>query len=334
MKIQTYASIVAFLLLGFAGSTSAMPCAEFDVQLKRTYGFRPAALDEKTRARKSEQMDAVWSTVSSDPAGLAPCLRAALREPSEDGWFLFDGAQLLVSVDKSREAKELLLEGLARVPLDDVDLRSWVAAASGLALEGFDTSALGRRWLEYPNADYALPEHAYQVDRANGAMFLFGTLDERFATPALTDLALHGKGETKEIATWLLMSQATPEALQALPQVNPTGLSDAATGSLKALQVEPDLIVPRSSPKTSRAEFLAAFKALLDGNEAPFDRLVESVPDGERDLVAVSTPADLGLLRKVRRYYIAKNDQHAIEYYNQFSQILMTLVWRPPPSQS
>jgi hypothetical protein len=164
-------------------------------------------------------------------------------------------------------------------------------------------------------------------------MFLFGTLDERFATPVLADLALHATGATKEIATSLLMSQATPEALAVLPQVKPAGLSESAAGSLQALQTKPDLIVPRPSPKTSRADFIAALTALLNGNETPFNELIASVPDGERDLVAVATPADLDLLRKVRRYYIAKNDQHAIEWYDQFSQILMTLVWRARSAQ-
>jgi hypothetical protein len=235
-----------------------------------------------------------------------------------------------VTVDHSREARLLLMNALTRVSLDDVDLRSWVGHVSALGLEGFDTSALGRRWLSYPKASYYLPEHgAYEVDRQNGAMFIFGTLDERFATPALIALSRSFPGETKEIAVGLLMSQATPEALRALAQLDTTGLSPRTAASRKALLDRPALISPRKPPLTTRAEFLAAFKSFLDGNPAPFDKLVEAVPDGERDLVAVSTPDDLAIIRKVRRRYIAGNDQHAIEYYNQFSQILMTLVWKP-----
>jgi hypothetical protein len=104
-------------------------------------------------------------------------------------------------------------------------------------------------------------------------------------------------------------------------------LSGKAIESLDALLNDPNLVQPRKPPKTSRAEFLEAFAALLKGDEAPFDQLVESVPDGERDLVAVATEGDLELLRRVRRYYIAKNTQHGIAYYNQFTQIIMTLVW-------
>jgi len=209
-----------------------------------------------------------------------------------------------------------------------------VKLASSLGVEGFDTSALGKRWLAYPRAEYSLPEHGgYRVDRSNGAMFIFGAMDERYATPSLIELARTSGSENKEIAVWLLMSQATPEALRALSQLNRKGLSEDAVNSLDALQKQPLLIEPRRPPRTNREEFLAAFNALLKGDQRPFQRLVDSVPDGERDLVAVATPADLDLIRKVRRRYIAQNTQHAIEYYNQFSQILMTLVWKAPSAR-
>jgi hypothetical protein len=327
MNRSAYRLLVLAFSLVLACSAIAGSCGEFDNQLRRTYGFRPSQLDPHAKDAKSRQMDEVWAAVHAKPGALGPCLKAALSRDTDDGWFLFDGSQLLVSVDESRGSKELLLRGLSRVSLDDVDLRSWVAATCALALEGFDTSPLGTRWLTYPKAEYVLPEHAYRVDRENGAMFIFGTLDERFATPALTKLTRTEKGEVKEIAVWLLMSQATGDALRALHRVDLNGLSTKAVASIQALERKPDLIVPRQSPKTTRAEFLGAFNALLAGDQDPFDRLVAAVPDGERDLVAVVTEADSEILRRVRRHFIAQNTQHAIEYYNQFTQIIMTLVW-------
>jgi len=98
--------------------------------------------------------------------------------------------------------------------------------------------------------------------------------------------------------------------------------------SRRALLEGPERVSPRKQPVTTRSELLAAFSAFLAGDEGPFNKLMETVPDGERDLVAVSTPADLEIIRKVRRRTIARNNQHSIEYYNQFSQILMTLVWK------
>jgi hypothetical protein len=278
-------------------------------------------------------MDRVWQMVQKNPGPLVPCLRSALNRRTTDAWFVFDGSQLLVSVDPSRESKVSLLGAMAEVSLDDVDLRTWVQTAASLGVDDFDTSGLGRRWILYPKAKYYLPEHgAYEVDRGNGAMFIFGALAERYATPALTELCRTTSGQAKEAAAWLLMSQATPEALRAVKAMDPGGLSSKAMASRKALLERPSLLVPRASPKTTRKEFLFAFNALVGGDSGPFERLVDSVPDGERDVVAVCRPEDLDLIRKVRRHYIARANQHAIEYYNVFSQILMTMVWRPEMS--
>lgn len=308
--------------------TQADRCTALSQQVEQTYGFRPSQLDADALQKKNEQMDIVWTAVREDPA-LVPCLRAALKQRVSDAWFQFDGSQLLFSIERSHDAKLMLLDALRRVSLDDVDLRTWVELASSLGVDGLDTSDLGKRWLVYSRAEYFLPEHgAYRVDRENGAMFIFDALDERFATPVLAALSKNSQGEEKEIATGLLMSQATPQALQALSEVTVEGLSPRTVDSRKALLQGPSLIEPRSQPRTSRKEFLAAFTAVLAGNEEPFNRLVAAVPDGERDLVGVAKPEDIELIRKVRRHYIAKATQHAIEYYNQFTQILMTLLWK------
>jgi hypothetical protein len=323
------------LLLATLASPSASPgsraCADFNKQLQQTYGFRPSQLDAVGRERRTKLMDGVWSAVRKNPATLGPCLESALKEPTQDSWFLFDGSQLLVSVDPSRRTKVILLDSLSRVSLDDADPRTWVELAASLGLDDLDTSDLGKRWLSYPKAQYSLPDHGgYVVDRGNGAMFIFGALDERYATPTLIKLTRSDSREQREIATWLLMSQATPEALRALSQINVDGLSGDVLANLKALLRHPKLIEPRKTPRTTRAQFAAPFAAILNGDYAPFDHLVETVPDGERDVVAVcTTPADLEQIRKVRRHFIRAANQHAIDYYNQFTQILMTLVWSP-----
>lgn len=304
------------------------PCAQLEQQIERTYGFRPSQLSAAAQETKSKEMDAVWRAVEQEPETLVPCLEAALEKRRGDTWFQFDGVHLLTRVRPSEKNNRLLLEALQRVPLDDVDLRLWVALGSKLAVEGLDITSLGERWLSYPRAEYFVPEHAYEVDRGNGALFLFGALDERFATPALIRLAETAQGEQKEIAFWMLMSQATPEALRALSRLSTAGLSEQVVASVKALLDKPGLIEPRKRPRNTRSEFRSAFTALLEGNEMPFQRLIAAQPDGERDLVAVFTAEDLGLLRKVRRHYAARNSPHAIAYYNQFSQILMTMVWR------
>ena len=46
-------------------------------------------------------------------------------------------------------------------------------------------------------------------------------------------------------------------------------------------------------------------------------------------MVATLKTEDLPLVRKVRRAFIAAANPHAVEYYDSFTRILMTFVWRP-----
>jgi hypothetical protein len=328
---KTYQDALGIVRTGLTQTGGPNPdsCAQFQQALRKTYGFSPSKLDKKEQAEKSQLMDGVWNQVKKH-ADLIPCLERAVDAERQDWWFVFDASQLLDSVAPSPESKRRLLLALTRVSLDDVDLRTWVELAATLGIEGLDTSELGRRWLTYPKARYWLPEHgAYEVTHENGALFIFGSLDEQFATPALIALTRSESGSTREIAVWLLMTQATPEAVQALATLDRGGLSQSALANLDVLLGHPTLITPRKPPKTSREQFRSAFDSFLKGDEQPLERLIEEVPDGEHDLVAVFGAGDLAQLREVRRRYAARGNQHAIEYYKQFSQILMTFVWRP-----
>lgn len=99
--------------------------------------------------------------------------------------------------------------------------------------------------------------------------------------------------------------------------------------SHQRLLSNPQPITPRAKPKTSRAEFLEAFNEILTGRWEKFIRLVTEVPDGEVDVVAVLRPEDLPLIRNVRRRMVANATPHAIEFYDSFTRILMTMIWKP-----
>ena len=124
------------------------------------------------------------------------------------------------------------------------------------------------------------------------------------------------------------MDQATPESLRALSQIEGSAFSSKARNRQRELLTNPDLIKARAKPKTSREDFIRAFRELLDGDPNMFMELVSEVPDGEKDVIAVLKPEDLPLVRKVRRMIIARGNQHAVEFYKSFTGILMTMVWK------
>jgi hypothetical protein len=323
--------ILPLLILLAAASMRSQPvqCSNLQQLIKETYNFKPAKLSEAERTAKAKAMDHVWDLIKADPASL-PCLRAALADPNADAFFRFDGGNLLVSLDPSRESKMTLIQAYAHVDLDDVHLKVWVMELARLAVEGFDVSEAADKWLRYPEAFYYLPEHgAYKVTSGDGAAFLYDSMDEAQATPALLKIVLDKTHPGRETALWLLMDQATPAALRDLKQLNKREFSGKPQSRLKALLTRPDLFQPRAKPKTRRQEFVMAFERFLAGDSSPFFDLVSQVTDGEKDVVAVLKPEDLPLVRKVRRSIIAGGNQHSIEYYNSFTKILMTLVWTP-----
>ena len=321
----------AVILLPIIGNgQTAATCAQLNNLVKATYTFKPSKLSEPEKNAKSAEMDRVWDMVKANRTVLLPCLRAAIESRGADQWFKFDGSNLLVSLDPSASSKALQVATYTQVDLNDVSLRIWVTTLAQRATEGFDISEAGVRWLNHPNARYALPAHgAFQVRRLEGALILFGSMDETHATPALLRVLQQSAGEVRQIALLLLMGQATPEALRALKQMDVSGFPLAVQRALQKRLTNPDVVTPRLTPKTTRQEFLQAFQRFVDGNPSDFMRLVAQVPDGERDVVAVLRPEDIPLVRKVRRKFVSNGNQHGLQFYTGFTQILMTMVWKP-----
>lgn len=328
---QRFLLLAAVVLSAASAACAAQqPCEEFSRMVKSTYDFKPSRLkDDAERSAKSAAMDRFWNAVKARQKELLPCLRAALEDPKADQWFGFDGSNLLVYLDDSKESKAAQVRRYASVDLGDVDLQDWVSTLARRGAEGFDTSEPAARWLARPGAEYYLPQHgAYHVTKLEGALYLYGSMDEAQATPALLKIANEPGNPAREYALGLLAVQATPEALRALKAADTSGLSPQIREAIRKTLERPKVFEPRAKPKTSREEFLKAFEGVVKGEPSYFFELVTQVPDGERDVVAVLRPEDLPLVRRVRRTFISAANPHAAEYYDSFTGILMTFVSR------
>ena len=313
------------------GQTTAS-CDDFNKLIKSTYNFRPALLENNAeRSRKSAAINKVWETVKAKRAELLPCLISALEDPKADPWFRFDGSNLLVSLDPSDAAKRIQIKNYAATNLEDVDLRMWVTGLLRRGLENYDVSAAGERWLSYARGRYFLPEHGFEVSVFTGALFIFGSMDETFATPALIKIGSDRNHPGREGALGILINQQTPESRRFLRQLDLSTVSPYLRKLIRDELERPKLLTPRAQPKTTRQEFIAAFQALLNGNPAVFFGLVEEVSDSERDVVATLTTDDLPLVRKVRRQMIAGGNQYSLEFYDSFTKIIRTMVVRAEP---
>jgi hypothetical protein len=308
-----FLAIVCVISARLGRGQSSDGCDSFHNLIRTTYDFKPSKLPPPELDRKSAEMDNIWDLVAAN-AKLVPCLRKALAERNADPWFLFDSSMLLVRLDPSPESWKIQVRGLIAVDLDDVNLGTWVAAVAARAIDGLDVSEAGAHWLSYDGAQYPVPEPGMSVDAAMGALFIYGSIDETIATPALRKVVQDGSHPRRDVALAILKKQATAESFEVLKQIN-------------ALE-KPDLIPPRSQPKTTRDQLVEAFASATSGDWAPLQDLMDKVPDVEKDVVAVLKPEDISLLRQVRRHIVATTNPHAADYYDSFTQMLMTLVWK------
>lgn len=311
-------------------------CDEFQRTLRNTYNFNPALMNSAQVSAQSAKLDTFWNQVRAARATLVPCLRKALKEDNSGSFFAIDGSMLLVDLDPSRASKALQVKKFISANLDGTDLEYWVHTMAVRGVEGFDTSEAGAKWLSYPKAKYNLALHGgYPVDSFTGAVFIFGSMDEQFATPVLLRLA----NETarprsqRDSALAILMSQATPASLQALKQVNTTGFAPGTRESIRELIENPKLLKPRTHPKLTREEQLNAFQGIVNGDYSAFREMVMKAPDGEVDAVATLQPEDVPLVRQARRASISRCNQHALGDYASFTQILWALTWKAEAGQ-
>lgn len=317
------------LIVCCVGGVFAQECNELNQLIEKVYNFKPSKLTASEQNTKSLEMDKVWSLVKSNKTTLLPCLIEAIKSPKSDNYFKFDGSNLLISLDQSSDSKQILIDAYSKVDLNDVDLSYWMRYISVLGYEGFDTSKAGENWLKTENPKYYLPQHGtLAVDKKIGAVIIFGSMEEKFATPTLLKLALQKENIEQDLIVELLISQTTQESFEALRTLDLNNFSTLTQQKIKDLFNKPILIIPRPEPKTSRQTYLEAFNQLTLGKFQPFMLLASTVSDGERDVVAVMKEEDVPLIRKSRRIFMLTANPHTAEWYENFTKILLTMNWK------
>ncbi len=332
------ACVVATPVTASAARPAGATCAELRKMAAATYDFRPSKLTKAQQDAKAVAMDRFWSFAKAHADEAAPCLRVMLTEPRANAYFLVDGSQLLVALAPSASSKALEAALLTDASLEDVDPRIWIQRLAALGRDGADVSKAGRRWLTEKGVGYILPEHGdYKVSADEGATFLFGSMDEAQARPALIGIARDEKHPGRMAAIWLLHLQATHEATEALRAVSLAGLSPGIGKSIGNHVAPPAPEAPyRKLPIFTRAKLVAALTACEHDDRNAFDELAAN-PRFADSGVQVLLPTDEPQVRRLRRALVARCNPHALDDYNALSHLLIAMEQRaqlaaaPPP---
>src|SRR5581483_7151504 len=140
IKLMLLPLLSLLIFSSVASGQSAASCNQLNDLIKSTYDFKPSKLSEAQQTVKSKEMDKVWDAVKAKPKEMLPCLRQALRAPDANAWFIFDGSELLLSLDPSAESKAFEVSALNKVDLADIDTKMFVGLVTKRAVEGYDMS--------------------------------------------------------------------------------------------------------------------------------------------------------------------------------------------------
>jgi hypothetical protein len=347
--------MVAAWLSGAAQS----PCAPIDELKTRVYAFKPSALTEDARAAKSKEMDGFWDLVRSRKDG-STCLRQLLINEKDASFFLYDGASLLASLDRSEAAMPVILNSVLRAPIAEIDAGAYVDLAIRLARAGADIAALAERFLEHPAETITVPAHALNVQRTYGALLLFGILPIDRADAALTTALESRQTRVRETAAAVLavlMTEGGLKALKTMPRFAELSaeiradvdrarslagvrLPDEAPSFTREQVIEHVRRLPRNEAEYAAAEEREAKYQSQLPSSAPIESLFRHMADGPpftslaghprfiRSAAMTLTAADLPAVREWRRQAIRSLSDETLSDFMALTAIVNSVIVR------
>ncbi|MFT7462666.1 MAG: hypothetical protein ACI9EF_001008 [Pseudohongiellaceae bacterium] len=319
--------LVAAVLL--VAATEPQDCDTLRSMIMETYDFSPSELSGDEKGAAAAAMTEFWEYVEASPDENLECLRAALVDELATPWFLFDGSSLLVNLDPSQESKALQARLWCSVNLDDVSGQYWIETLARRGVEGFDVSVAGDRWLAYEDAGYFVARHGmFKVGSFEGAMFLFGSMDESHATPGLLRVVGERDHPGRSVAIALLAQQGTPESWRALGAIDVDSLPPSAGAALlKFRSGPPQMPAGEGDVELSREEIVGDLLAALGDETATPLHPSTSAAAWLRGAVATLQPEDIELVRRARRQRVTVSSDEAVYEYMKYSAAIQALTW-------
>ncbi len=327
---------VSLLLLVAAAAAQQQGCAELQALKKETYGFRPTKLSQLQQTAKEKQIDRFWKLAESQGKRGVACLRGMLKSETADSFFLFDGASLLLHLDDSQPSLAVVSDAAERSDLGEINTAGYVELVLELAQHGMDTGALAEKYMKYPKVDGYVAEHSLTVDRATGAIFLYGSMSAEHADKYLVPLLSAKEADVRGAAALQLALNMTRDSYRALAGL--PGIDDLPEYARKQVIAAMAYHAPlgKAIPTYSREQVLARLRALprtVQQREAELKKEspVVGIADDEpflRSAIATLSAADLETVREARRAALISVSDESLYEYAAYTRVILGVINR------
>jgi hypothetical protein len=326
MLVMRRVAVALGFVHALAASSAAATCDDLEAAKRTTYGFRPSQLSEEERKAKIRTLDAFWASVKTrGPEGVV-CLRSMINADSSDGYFAFNAASLLASLDRSPDSLAAIELGLARTNLDDIDVAAYIRIVVGLIHAQRNIEKLGQKYLRHPNVDTRIAQHGGMLlDRDGGGIIIYGSLPSATADRYLAAALRLPEPYTRATAAKLLALNLTEAALRALKTFPWMSLKPEDRRIIEHFVKRRPPTAAGSGSK-SRQDVLAALARIPKYGEdfSGFASDEELAASGIRTLEA----HDLDSLRDARRRSITGISDEALAEYFAITEVLVGVINR------
>lgn len=330
------ALIIALLLLLTAAAAQQQDCADLQALKKETYGFGPSKLTELQQAAKEKQITRFRELVEAEAGRGVRCLRGMLKSETTDSFFLFDGARLLLHLDDSQPSLAVVSDAAARSDLGEIDPVSYVELVLELAQHGVYTGPLAEKYMKYPDVDGYVAEQSLALDRATGAIFLYGSMTPERADQALLPLLNEKEADVRGTAALQLALNMTGDSYRALAGL--PGLDDLPDYAQKQVVAALAYHPPQGNviPAYSREQVLARLRTLPRTPEQMEAELkkenpVVGIADDEpliRSAIATLNATDLETVREARRAALMSVSEDSLNEYAAYTRVILGVINR------
>lgn len=310
---------------GSASAAIDSACVELQKDKSTIYGFHPSQISQKEREAKSAQMDRFWESVKSQRQPGIDCLKQLIVAEQQDGYFVFDAASLLLSLDTSTTSLEVASSGIAKADLKDLDSSSYIRTTLFLFHRGIDITSLVEHYMTAPEVKGFVPQHAMTLDRETGAIFMYGSMPSSSADQSLIRMLRSNESATRSAAVALLPLSLTKDSLNAFKAIERTALPESIRKSVEG-GLRHQRIEDAGPTKQSRAEVLKTLNRIPNFGGDFWG--VAGDKAFAQSAIALLQEEDLPVLREARRKSIYGLSDEALHEYFALSRVLLGVINR------
>jgi hypothetical protein len=200
-----------FLALSISNCSAQSLCEKLAQLKKQYYGFKPTKLSAKQREEKSAELDKFWNMAKTAPKDALQCLKDMILTENNDPYFCFDASTLILSLDKQQQYLDVVLEGVKKTDLDDLQLETYLEVCFFLGKNGKDISTPTEKLISTPGAHVYLTTHVIDLSAIDASLFLYNTMTTEKAESSLINTITKGNAVGKHNAAVVLNLLSTPK---------------------------------------------------------------------------------------------------------------------------